>query len=130
MFEIERQTFWFSARSQRTDGFAPAKRCLGNVTHTFRDTDASLLMCLLCLSVRLVSPPSAVALQDGSNPETGSAANTLSGKWQRREGRRRKTEAQAGGGHPFEFERQWGNVGHAYLRNHCWREGSVVAGSE
>lgn len=56
------------------EGLSPATVAWG----TFRYTAASLLMFLL--SVRLVSPLSAVTLQDGSNLVTGSAANMSSGK--------------------------------------------------
>ncbi len=86
----------------------------------------------LCLSVsQSAAPQSASKPQDGSNLKIGSATNKA--ELQRAEaGGERKAEENRGEsrGHPFEFGRWWGNVGHAYLRKHCWREGSIIAGSE
>lgn len=82
----------------------------------------------VCLSA---APQSVSTPQDGSNLEIGSTTNKARVAESR--GRRSEEAGEKGGesrGHPFEFGRWWGNVGHAYLRKHCWREGSVIAGSE
>lgn len=89
----------------------------------------------LCLSVsqsvRAAAPQSASAPQDGSNLEIGSTTNKAE-LHRAAAGRGEEAEENRGEsrGHPFEFGRWWGNVGHAYLRKHCWREGSIIAGSE
>lgn len=95
---------------------------------------ASLSVCFcVCLSVSVPLSQSASKPQDGSNLEKlGQPQIKQSCGEQRQEGRGGKEEENRGEsrGHPFEFGRWWGNVGHAYLRKHCWREGSVIAGSE
>lgn len=91
-----------------------------------RGIHASLLVRLLCLSVSLPLRTLPVKLQDGSNLEIGSATNTA--ELQRAEAGIVEEAAVNRGesrGHPFEFGRWWGNVGHAYLRKRCWRERGV-----
>ena len=75
------------------------------------------------------APQSASAPQYGSNLEIGSTTNKEELQREERRGRRGEEAEENRGesrGHPFEFGRWWGNVGHAYLRKHCWREKGVL----
>lgn len=93
-------------------------------------------VCPFFLSVcQSVSVPLHSLLQNRRMDQTwkiGSAANKA--ELQRAEAggerRQKRIEARAGDIHLNLEGRWWGNVGHAYLRKHCWREGSIIAGSE
>lgn len=91
------------------------------------------------LPCQLVDVPLCLSLPSASTPQYGSKpGNWVSHKYIGVAGRRaeaggerreNRIEARAVDIH-LNLGRCWGNVGHAYLRKHCWREGSIIAGSE
>lgn len=112
----------FGTRRRRATGSFPHKWWAGALMGTAEASSAVLSTCL-CVYPSVYR--AAVCLSIHSMDQTWKLGQPLIHRVLQR-GERRVREP---GTSIWIFGRWWGNVGHAYLRKRCRREGSVVAGA-